>query len=73
VVNLVDEFNHEYWPKESTDGGYLVFGASRGPKDHEHDTKDYEIFLWKLGSDPSKATRLTFHTGNDNWPDAYIE
>lgn len=73
VVNLEDEFNHEYWPKESTDGRYLVFGASRGPKDHEHDTKDYEIFLWKLGSDPSKATRLTFHTGNDNWPDAYIE
>ena len=72
-VNLAGEFGHEYWPKESSNGRYLTFGASRGGKDHEHDTKDYEIFLWKIGSDPTKATRLTFHTGNDNWPDVYIQ
>ena len=53
--------------------GYMVFGASRSPKEHEHDVADYEIFLWKKGSDAGKATRLTFHTGNDNWPDVYIE
>ena len=62
-----------YWPKDSSNGEYMVFGASRSPKEHEHDTEDYEIFLWKVGSDSSKATRLTFHTGNDNWPDVYIE
>ncbi len=72
LIDLAGEFSHEYWPKESNNGEYFVFGASRGPKDHEHDTKDYEIFLWKTGSDPSKATRLTFHTGNDNWPDVHL-
>ena len=72
MVDLEGEFSHEYWPKDSFNGQYMVFGASRGPKDHEHDTKDYEIFLWKIGSDKAKATRLTFHTGNDNWPDVFI-
>ena len=72
LIDLEGEFSHEYWPKDSSNGEYMVFGASRGPKDHEHDTKDYEIFLWKVGSDSSKATRLTFHTGNDNWPDVFI-
>ncbi len=73
LLNLSGEFTHEYWPKESNNGNYLVFGASRGQQFHEHDTQDYEIFLWKRGSDPSKAHRITFHTGNDNWPDVYIE
>ena len=72
IIDLDGEFSHEYWPKDSFNGEYMVFGASRGPQDHEHDTKDYEIFLWKIGSDSSKATRLTFHTGNDNWPDVFI-
>ncbi|MCH2189492.1 MAG: lysylphosphatidylglycerol synthase domain-containing protein [Gammaproteobacteria bacterium] len=72
MIDLDGEFSHEYWPKDSFNGEYMVFGASRGPKDHEHDTKDYEIFLWKVGSASSKATRLTFHTGNDNWPDVFI-
>jgi hypothetical protein len=70
-IDLEGEFGHEYWPKNSSNGEYFVFGASRG--DHEHDQADYEMFLWKAGSDPSKATRLTFHTGNDNWPDVHIE
>lgn len=73
LLNLSGEFTHEYWPKESNNGDYLVFGASRGEQFHEHDTQDYEIFLWKRGSDPSKAHRITFHTGNDNWPDVFIE
>lgn len=72
LIDLEGEFSHEYWPKQSFNGEYIVFGASRGGDDHEHDTKDYEIFLWKMGSDSSKATRLTFHTGNDNWPDVFI-
>ena len=72
LIDLEGEFSHEYWPKQSFNGEYIVFGSSRGVQDHEHDTKDYEIFLWKMGSDPTKATRLTFHTGNDNWPDIYV-
>jgi hypothetical protein len=73
LIDLEGEFSHEYWPKDSSNGEYMVFGASRGKQDHEHDTKDYEIFLWKVGSQSAKATRLTFHTGNENWPDVFIE
>jgi len=72
MIDLEGEFSHEYWPKESSDGSYFVFGASRGKKDHEHDVADYEIFLWKADSNPDQATRLTFHTGNENWPDVFI-
>jgi Tol biopolymer transport system component len=72
LINLKGEFGHEYWPKDSNDGQYLVFGSSRGGGEHEHDTADYEIFLWKFGSDNTNAIRLTFHTGNDNWPDVHI-
>ncbi len=72
LINLAGEFTHEYWPKDSSNGAYMVFGASRGNDEHEHDTEDYEIFLWQLGSEPDSAIRITFHTGNDNWPDVYI-
>jgi len=73
LIDLAGEFSHEYWPKDSSNGEYMVFGASRSEREHEHDVADYEIFLWKVGSDTSQATRLTFHTGNDNWPDVYID
>lgn len=72
IIDLQGEFSHEYWPQESSNGKYMVFGASRSHKEHEHDVADYEIFLWKNGSQPHEATRLTFHTGNDNWPDVFI-
>ncbi len=72
LIDLQGEFSHEYWPKESSNGEYMVIGASRSRKEHEHDVADYEIFLWKVGSQPHEATRLTFHTGNDNWPDVHI-
>jgi hypothetical protein len=64
------EFSHEYFPRVSNTGTVLVYGASKGG--HEHDTADYEIFLWKIGSPPESAMRLTFHTGNDCWPDIYL-
>lgn len=72
LIDLEGEFSHEYWPQDASNGKYMVFGASRGKDEHEHDTQDYEIFLWKVGTDSGKATRLTFHTGNDNWPSVYI-
>jgi hypothetical protein len=49
----------------------MVLGASAGG--HEHDTADYEIFLWKTGAPAAAAARLTFHTGNDCWPDVWLE
>ncbi|GHA03952.1 hypothetical protein GCM10008090_11540 [Arenicella chitinivorans] len=73
LIDLAGEFSHEYWPFESNDGRYIVFGASRGKAAHEHDVADYEIFLWRRGSDADTATRLTFHSGNDNWPSVYIQ
>jgi hypothetical protein len=63
-------FRHRYFPKVSNNGHYLVFGASIGG--HEHDSADYEIFLWEIGSLPEEAVRVTFHTGNDCWPDIYV-
>lgn len=69
-LDLPGEYSHEYFPRLSGDGRYLVFAASAGG--HEHDTADYELFLWKVGADPASAARLTFHSGNDSWPDIYI-
>lgn len=71
LLDLPGAFSHEYWPRDDRAGRFMVFGASSGG--HEHDTADYEIFLWKIGSPADQATRLTFHTGNDNWPDIFIK
>jgi hypothetical protein len=70
-LDLPGDFSHEYFPKLSHDGRWLAFGASQG--DHEHDTADYEIFLWKVGTPPRETARITFHTGNDCWPDVFVE
>lgn len=70
-LDLAGEFSHEYWPKDSNDGRFLVFGASRG--EHEHDVADYELFLWPIDSGIENVIRLTFHSGNDNWPDVFIK
>jgi hypothetical protein len=69
--DMPGDYSHEYFPKLSPDGGWLVFGAAA--KGHEHDTADYEIFLWKVGSPPESTARLTWHTGNDCWPDIWLE
>jgi hypothetical protein len=63
-------YSHEYFPKVANNGDFLVYGASTGG--HEHYSADYEIFLWKIGSPPAGASRLTYHTGNDCWPDVYL-
>ena len=70
LLDLPGDYSHEYWPKDSNDGKWLVFGASQG--DHEHDVADYELFLWPMGEPVESVTRLTFHSGNDNWPDVFI-
>ncbi len=70
--DLTGRFNHEYFPRQSNDRAYLVLGASRGKDEHEHDSADYEIFIWRVGSPHQDAVRLTYHTGNDSWPDLYV-
>ena len=69
-LDLPGEFSHEYFPKLSKNEDYLVFAASSGG--HEHDSADYEIFIWQVGTPQDSAKRLTFHTGNDNWPDIFV-
>ena len=70
LLDLPGEFSHEYFPRASRDGRWLVFGASSGG--HEHDIADYEIFLWRVGDAPQKAVRLTRNRGNDRWPDIHL-
>jgi len=61
--------SHEYFPKLSPDGKWLVWAATR--RGHDHDIADYEIYIWEVGRPAAEATRLTFHSGNDRWPDIF--
>ena len=63
--------SHEYFPRLSPKADYLIWGATQ--KGHDHDLADYELYLWKVGEPYDKAARLTFHSGNDRWPDIYLE
>jgi Tol biopolymer transport system component len=63
--------SHEYFPELSRDGKWLVWGITQ--RGHDHDIADYEIYLWEVGTPPETgAARLTFHSGNDRWPDIFI-
>jgi Tol biopolymer transport system component len=70
LMDMPGSWSHEYFPRVSNDGALLVFGASQGG--HEHDTADYEIFLWHIGDAPDRVARVSFHTGNDQWPDVWV-
>ena len=69
-LDLPGRRSHEYFPQFSQDGKWLVWAAT--DRGHDHDIADYEIFLLKVGETADKAVRLTFHSGNDRWPDAWI-
>jgi len=62
--------SHEYFPQLSADGKWLVWGITQ--RGHDHDTADYEIYLWEVGSPFEKAIRLTYNSANDRWPDVFI-
>lgn len=64
-------FSHEYFPRVSRNGKWLAYGAAA--EGHEHDAADYEVFLWRTGTPSGDAARLTFHTGNDCWPDVIVD
>jgi hypothetical protein len=69
-LDLPEPYSHEYFPRLARNGRWMVLGASA--EGHEHDRADYEIFLWRVDTPPETAVRLTFHTGNDNWPDLFL-
>lgn len=71
LMDLPGAFSHEYFPRLSRDGKWLVWGAAA--KGHEHDIADYEIFLWRVGAPWDTAMRLTQNQANDRWPDIFIE
>lgn len=70
MMDLPGRRSHEYFPKFDRRGEWMVWCAT--DKGHDHDIYDYEVFIWKRGTDVKKATRLTSHTGNDRWPDIFI-
>jgi hypothetical protein len=70
LIDLPFRHSHEYFPRIANDGQWLVWGAAA--EGHEHDRADYEIFVWRLGSPPESAIRLTHHQGNDQWPDLHV-
>jgi len=69
-MDLPGLYSHEYFPKLSNDGRWLVWGASAAG--HEHDRADYEIFVWQVGTPFEQAVRLSHHEGNDQWPDLWV-
>ncbi|MCF8118216.1 MAG: hypothetical protein K9K33_17575, partial [Desulfarculaceae bacterium] len=70
-MDLPGSHSHEYFPRLSSDGSWLVWGATA--KGHEHDIADYEIFLWKVGTPWESALRLSRNAANDRWPDIFME
>jgi hypothetical protein len=70
LVDLESKRSRERFPRLSNDGKWLVFAAA--VNDLEDDVEDFELFLWEAGSPATSATRLTFHTSNDRWPDVFI-
>lgn len=70
-IDLPGRRSHEYFPQPSPDGKWLVWAAT--DRGHDHDIADYEIFLLKVGESAEKAVRLTFHSGNDRWPDVWTK
>lgn len=71
LIDIPGRRSHEYFPQLSSDGKWLVWAATQ--RGHDHDIADYEIYLWEVGSKPETATRLTYHSGNDRWPDIFID
>jgi hypothetical protein len=69
-MDLPGAYSHEYFPRVSSDGRWLAWGAAAAG--HEHDRADYEIFVWRTGSPVTEAIRLTHHPANDQWPDIHV-
>jgi Tol biopolymer transport system component len=69
-MDLPGRRSHEYFPQISRDGTWMVWCAT--DRGHDHDIYDYEVHIWRIGAPAEEAARLTYHTGNDRWPDIFI-
>jgi Tol biopolymer transport system component len=70
LMDIPGRRSHEYFPQLSDDGTWMVWAATQ--RGHDHDIADYEIYIWQVGAPHEEATRLTFHSGNDRWPDIHL-
>lgn len=72
-MDLEGRRSHEYFPRiDQQKGEYLVWCATQ--YGHEHDMVDYEVYIWNTKTDEKNGpVRLTFHSGNDRWPDVFIK
>ena len=70
VAHADGNWGHEYFPRISTDGNWLMYGATTGC--HDHDTCDYEVFIHPLSGDNDNRERLTNDPHNDQWPHLYV-
>lgn len=69
-MDLPGRRSHEYFPKLDQSGKWMVWCATQ--RGHEHDLYDYEVYIWNIDTDKKEDfVRLTFHSGNDRWPDVY--
>ncbi len=69
-IDIPGRQSHEYFPQMSADAKVLVWAATA--RGHDHDIADYDIFVWETGTPAEQATRFTFHSGNDRWPDLHL-
>jgi hypothetical protein len=71
-MDLPERRSHEYFPIiDKQTGEWMVWCATQ--HGHEHDIADYEVYIWNIKTDKDKDyARLTFHSGNDRWPDIYV-
>jgi Tol biopolymer transport system component len=69
-MDLPGRRSHEYFPKIDKSGKWMIWCATQ--YGHEHDVVDYEVYIWNIEKDKNSATRLTFHSGNDRWPDLFL-
>ncbi len=58
-------WGHEYFSGISPDGRFLLWSACP-PKQHDHETSNYQIFAKNLGN--GKVARVTFDGYNNRWP-----
>ncbi|MFW6254537.1 MAG: TolB family protein [Chitinivibrionales bacterium] len=71
-MDLPGRRSHEYFPQIDNTGEWMVWAATQ--YGHEHDIVDYEIFIWNVNTNKkTDFVRLTFHSGNDRWPDLHTE
>lgn len=71
LIDLPGAYSHEYFPRVSRDGAWLLWGAAA--EGHEHDRADYELFAWRIGTPWPDALRLTYSKANDQWPELRLE